>query len=140
MLAILMDAGPLTALLNPNDQWHAWARDTMRRLAAPLLTTEPVLTEACRITLKLRVPSPPAQHTLVQGAKPVRTGVRCVQHFPFLGLLPPPKDGWSDVTALFRSRHGLPKFGQAIRIRTCSTLKAGAISPEALWHARRHRL
>ena len=46
MLAILMDAGPLTALLNPNDQWHAWARNTMRRLAAPLLTTEPVLTEA----------------------------------------------------------------------------------------------
>jgi len=46
MLAMLLDAGPLTALLNPNDQWHAWARDTMRRLTAPLLTTEPVLTEA----------------------------------------------------------------------------------------------
>jgi predicted nucleic acid-binding protein len=46
MPAILVDAGPLTALLNPNEQWHAWARDTMRRLAAPLLTTEPVLTEA----------------------------------------------------------------------------------------------
>ena len=32
-----------------------------------------------KITLKLRVPSPPAQYTLVQGATPVRTGVRCVQ-------------------------------------------------------------
>jgi hypothetical protein len=48
------------------------------------------------ITLELRVPSPPAQYTLVQGAAPVSTGVRCVQHFPFLGLLPPPNDGWSD--------------------------------------------
>ena len=43
-----------------------------------------------KFTLKLRVPSPPAQYTLVQGAAPVRTGVRYVQHFPFLGLLPPP--------------------------------------------------
>jgi hypothetical protein len=25
MPAILLDAGPLTALLNPNDEWHAWA-------------------------------------------------------------------------------------------------------------------
>ena len=38
-----------------------------------------------KITLKLRVPSPPGQYTLVQGAKPVRSGVRCVQHFPYLG-------------------------------------------------------
>jgi hypothetical protein len=41
MLAVLMDAEPLTALLNPNDQWHTWARDTMRRLPVPLLTSEP---------------------------------------------------------------------------------------------------
>ena len=46
MLAALIDAGPLTALLNPNDQWHTWARDTMRRLPVPLLTSEPVLAEA----------------------------------------------------------------------------------------------
>jgi hypothetical protein len=72
-----------------------------------------------KITLKLRVPSPPAQYTLVQGAKPVRTGVRCVQHFPFLGLLPPPKDGWSDITELYVARFGVPKAGTAIWIRTC---------------------
>jgi uncharacterized protein len=46
MPAILLDAGPLTALLNPNDEWHVWARETLRRLPAPLLTSEPVLTEA----------------------------------------------------------------------------------------------
>ena len=46
MPAILVDAGPLTALLNPNDEWHAWARETIRRLRVPLLTSEPVLTEA----------------------------------------------------------------------------------------------
>jgi uncharacterized protein len=45
LLAILMDAGPLAALLNPNDEFHAWARETLRRLPPPLLTSEPVLTE-----------------------------------------------------------------------------------------------
>ena len=70
-------------------------------------------------TLKLRVPSPPAQYTLVQGARPVRTGVRRVERFPFLGLLPPPIDGWSDITGLYKARYGEPKVGMAIWIRTC---------------------
>ncbi len=43
--AILFDAGPLTALLNPNDRSHDWAREQFRRLPTPLLTTEPVLAE-----------------------------------------------------------------------------------------------
>ena len=46
MSATLIDAGPLTALLNPNDERHAWSRETIRRLPAPLVTSEPVLTEA----------------------------------------------------------------------------------------------
>ena len=72
-----------------------------------------------KITLKFRVPSPPAQYTLLQGAAPVRSGVRCVQHFPSLGPLPPPKDGWSDITELYKARYGEPKAGKAIWIRTC---------------------
>jgi hypothetical protein len=72
-----------------------------------------------RIALKLRVPTPPAQYTLLQGPAPVRTGVRCVQHFPFLGLLPAPIDGWSDITELYVARFGVPKAGTAIWIRTC---------------------
>ena len=98
--------------------------------AAPLLTTEPVFSPnpvaelvatntGGKITLRLRVPRPPAKYTLVQGSKPVRTGVRCVQHYPFLGLLPPPKDGWSDITELYVARFGVPKAGTAIWIRTC---------------------
>jgi len=78
-----------------------------------------VANTAGRITLKLRVPSPPAQYTLVQGAAPVRSAVRCVQHFTFLGLLPPPTDGWSDITELYVARYGVPKAGMAIWIRTC---------------------
>ena len=72
-----------------------------------------------KVTLKLRVPSQPGQYTLVQGAAPVSTGVRCVQHFPFLGLLPAPVDGWSDITELYVAKYGMPVVGTAVFIRTC---------------------
>ena len=71
------------------------------------------------LTIKLRVPSQPGQYTLVQGAAPVSAGVRCVQHFPFLGRLPAPVDGWSDITALYVAEHGVPPVGTAVFIRTC---------------------
>jgi hypothetical protein len=87
------------------------------------------------IIIKLRVPSPPAQYTLVQGAAPVRTGVRWVQHFPFLGLLPPPTDGWSDITVLYVARYGVPKVGTAIWIRTCQHIDGYSDVPKVA-HAR----
>ena len=71
------------------------------------------------VTLKLRVPSQPVQYTLLQGAAPVSAGVRCVQHFPLLGLLPAPVDGWSDITDLYVARYGAPVAGTAVFIRTC---------------------
>ena len=71
------------------------------------------------ITMKLRVSGPSGQATLVQGAAPVSAGVRCVQHFPLLGLLPTPVDGWSDITALYVARYGVPMAGTAVFIRTC---------------------
>ena len=71
------------------------------------------------ITVKLRVAGQPGQYTLVQGAAPVSAGVRCVQHFPLLGLLPAPVDGWSDITALYVARYGVPIVGTAVFIRTC---------------------
>ena len=82
--------------------------------AKPVFSTSPVVELAVtypggKFTLKLRVEGTPAQLILVQGARPVRSGVRCVQHFPFLGLLPPPIDGWSDITELYVARYGVPK-------------------------------
>lgn len=44
---VLLDAGPLVALVNPRDQWHAWARLQFGELVPPLLTCESVLSEAC---------------------------------------------------------------------------------------------
>ncbi len=49
MPVTLIDAGPLTALLNPNDERHSWARETIDPLTGPLLTSEPVLTESLHL-------------------------------------------------------------------------------------------
>ena len=82
------------------------------------------------VSLKLRVPAQPAQYTLVQGARPVSTGVRCVQHFPFLGLLSDPTDGWCDITDLYVARYGVPPAGTVIFIRTCQQIDGWADAPK----------
>jgi hypothetical protein len=91
--------------------------------AVPTFNPNPV--EELQITnqrgvsiLKLRVPSPPAQYTIVQGASPRSPGVTCVQHFPNLGFLPAPSGGWSDITELYVDRYGVLPVGRMIWIRT----------------------
>ena len=46
----LVDTGPLVALLNRRDKFHDWVKETLKALARPLLTCEPVLTEAAHLT------------------------------------------------------------------------------------------
>ncbi len=53
MSTLLVDTGPLVALLNARDQHHAWARATFDTLAPPLVTSEAVLSEACFLVRKL---------------------------------------------------------------------------------------
>ena len=47
MTRIIVDTGPLVAYLNRRDRWHRWVVDQMVALVPPLVTCEPVLTEAC---------------------------------------------------------------------------------------------
>ncbi len=47
MTRIVVDTGPLVAYFNRRDRWHRWASDQMAALNPPLVTCEPVLTEAC---------------------------------------------------------------------------------------------
>ena len=46
MREILLDTGPLVALLHRDDQWHSWTLKQSAQLAPPFLTCEAVLTEA----------------------------------------------------------------------------------------------
>lgn len=47
MIRTLVDSGPLVAFYDRKDTWHRWAHEQMDALTPPLLSTEPVLTEAC---------------------------------------------------------------------------------------------
>ena len=47
MTRMIVDTGPLVAYFNRRDRWHRWVADQMAALNPPLVTCEPVLTEAC---------------------------------------------------------------------------------------------
>ena len=44
---VILDAGPLVALIDRNDRFHNWARREWSQLEHPLLTCESVITESC---------------------------------------------------------------------------------------------
>jgi len=44
---VLVDTGPLVALVDRRDQYHPWAKAQVATFKPPLLTCEAVLTEAC---------------------------------------------------------------------------------------------
>jgi predicted nucleic acid-binding protein len=46
LTAVLLDTGPIVAFLKADDIHHAWAVDVFGQLRPPLLTCEPVLSEA----------------------------------------------------------------------------------------------
>lgn len=46
---VLLDTGPLVALLDRRDHFHRWARTHFADIEPPLLTCEAVLAEACHL-------------------------------------------------------------------------------------------
>ena len=50
---VILDTGPLVALLNPRDPQHDWARAQWDTIEPPLLTCEAVVTEACFLARRL---------------------------------------------------------------------------------------
>jgi predicted nucleic acid-binding protein len=50
----LIDTGPLVALIDRGDRFHAWTTATLEHLQAPLLSCQPVVTEACFLLRHLR--------------------------------------------------------------------------------------
>ena len=45
--SVVVDTGPIVALLDADDRQHAWVKAQFARLRPPLITCEAVLTESC---------------------------------------------------------------------------------------------
>lgn len=47
MTRVIIDTGPIVALLNRRDSRHAWVRDVLDAIEPPVFTCEAVVSEAC---------------------------------------------------------------------------------------------
>ena len=47
MTRVIVDTGPIVALLNRRDNHHSWAREVLDTLEPPIFTCESVVSEAC---------------------------------------------------------------------------------------------
>lgn len=71
------------------------------------------------ITLRLRVPRAPAEHTFVLGSRWCSRGIWTRgNRFTTIGELPQPVGGWSDITDLYVNAFGKPPVGRRVFIRT----------------------
>ncbi|HEY6945780.1 MAG TPA: PIN domain-containing protein [Candidatus Acidoferrum sp.] len=81
----ICDTGPLVAYLNRNDPYHAWAVALMRQVLSPMLTTEPVLTEAAYFLRADHVDVDPLFQLLERDA--IRLDLQIAAHWPRLRTL-----------------------------------------------------
>ena len=70
-----------------------------------------------RLRLALRVAHTPPTRIVVLGSPPCSAGIAVRANFSILGWLPPPVDGWSDITRLYVQKFGPPGDNQRVFIR-----------------------
>jgi len=76
----ICDTGPLVAYLNRRDPHHHWAVASMKQVSAPMLTSEPVLTEAAYFLREDALPVDPLFELLERGA--LRVDFDLEAHWP----------------------------------------------------------
>jgi hypothetical protein len=81
------------------------------------------------IALKLRVLAVPTRHTLVLCTKPCSPGRSFPGRFTFLGLLPEPVEGFSDITELYKALYGVPPVSTRIFIRIVQQINGWKDTP-----------
>src|ERR1039458_3489431 len=71
------------------------------------------------VRLRLRITGELNEDVMVFGQEPCSSGRSKRRNVACLGLLPPPVDGWSDITYLYQARYGEPRPGTRVFIVTC---------------------
>ena len=82
---VLLDTGPLVALLNVRDSRHSWAKAQWMRIDRPLLTCEAVLSEACFLLKRTPAGLAPLMELLERGK--VRIGFRLDEQIEPVGRM-----------------------------------------------------
>lgn len=54
MNRVVVDTGPLVALLNRKDRHHGWVREVLDTIEPPVFTCEAVISEACFLLSRIR--------------------------------------------------------------------------------------
>ena len=70
------------------------------------------------LTLKLHVSQTPTEDIMIFGSPPWKAGRTYCSDYRFLGLLPAPVKGWSDITRLYIEKFGVPPPNTRVFIRT----------------------
>jgi predicted nucleic acid-binding protein len=65
---VILDTGPLVALLNERDHFHDWAKTLWAEIEPPLLTCEAVIAEACFLMRKIAAGSAVVVEMIRRGA------------------------------------------------------------------------
>ena len=71
------------------------------------------------VRLLLRVSGPMAEDIMVFGQAPCSAGRMKRRNVVYLGLLPAPQGGMSDITHIYVARYGEPRAGEKVFIVTC---------------------
>jgi hypothetical protein len=71
--------------------------------------------------LRVRITGDLNEDVMVFGQEPCSAGRSKRRNVAYLGLLPPPVNGWSDITYLYEARYGELRPGTKIFIVTCQT-------------------
>ena len=84
-MTAVCDTGPLVAYLNRHDPHHAWALAVMKQVRPPMLTCEPVLTEAVYFLREDGLDIDPLFRLLERGA--LRLQLDISEHWPRIRTL-----------------------------------------------------
>ncbi|HUK26648.1 MAG TPA: PIN domain-containing protein [Terriglobales bacterium] len=65
MRPVLLDTGPIVALLDPTDSFHRRCADALAEVRAPLVTCEAVITESCYLLRRIPGAAEAVLHSVV---------------------------------------------------------------------------
>ena len=94
------------------------------QIAAPAPQSLSITNTGGAIALKLACPTSPGTNTMLWASAPQKSGRRSTPGLVFIGMVPTPVTGSSDVTSLYVARYGVPPVDSRVFVR-CNIVQDG---------------